>query len=137
MKNAVLLFLLITTLLYAEPEEVTSNLVLESESFELDHESEYGITNSYSFLIAEHQIHADRCLVFYYGTKVGFVIEDYTSDNGFGPDTEQYGMIFRANMGMNYDLKESQMLSFEGSHSQDELHHQIESQVRIGYQYKF
>jgi hypothetical protein len=89
MKKTSLLLLLITPLLYAEPEEITSNLVLESESFELDHQLEYGITNNYSFLIAEHQIHADRCLVFYYGTKVGFVIEDYTADNGFGPDTEQ------------------------------------------------
>lgn len=137
MKNTALLLLLITTLLYAEPEEVTSNLVLESESFELDHKSAYGITNSYSFLTAEHQIHADRCLVFYYGTKIGFVIEDYTADNGFGVDAEQYGMIFRANMGINYDLKEAQLLSFEGSHSQDELHQQVESQVRLGYQYKF
>lgn len=137
MKKTSLLLLLITPLLYAEPEEITSNLVLESESLELDHQLEYGITNNYSFLIAEHQIHADRCLVFYYGTKVGFVIEDYTADNGFGPDTEQYGMIYSANMGINYDLQESQTLSFEGSHSQDELHHQVESLVRIGYLYKF
>ena len=137
MKKASLFLLLITTLLYAEPEDVTSNLVLESESFALDHESEYGITNSYSFLIAEHQIHADRCLLFYYGTKVGFVIEDHTADNGFGPDTEQYGMIFRANMGINYDLKKFQKLSLEGSHSQDGLHQQVESLVQIGYQYKF
>ncbi|MGB5965600.1 MAG: hypothetical protein WBF77_12800 [Sulfurimonadaceae bacterium] len=65
------------------------------------------------------------------------MIEDYTAKNGFGPNAEKYGTIIKANLRMDYDLKEYQKLSFEGSHSQNELHQQVESQVRIGYQYKF
>lgn len=88
-------------------------------------------------LFAEHQVHTDDSLLFYYGTKVGFVIEDYTAENGFGQHTQKYGTILKANLGIDYDLKEYQKLSFEGSHSQDELHQLRESQVKVGYQYKF
>ena len=137
MKKIILLLLFFTVLLYAEPDKATSKLVLESESFELDHESVYGVTNSYSFFVAEHHIHADDSLLFYYGTKVGFVIEDHTASNGFGPNTENYGTIFKANLGIDYDLKSLQKLSFKGSHSQDELHDHAESQIKIGYHYKF
>ena len=137
MKKISLSLLLITTLLYTESDEVKSKLVLESESFELDHESTYGVTNSYSFFVAEHQIHADEYLVFYYESKVDFVIEDYTAENGFGPNAEKYATIIKANLGMDYDLKDHQKVSFEGSHFQDELHQQVESQVKIGYQYRF
>ena len=126
-----------TTLLSAESNDVSSKLVIESESFELDHESVYGVTTSYSFLVAEHQIHTDGCLLFYYGTKIGYVIEDYTAENGFGVNAEKHGAIIRANLGVEYDLKQYQKLSFEGSHSQSELFEQVESQITIGYQYKF
>jgi len=137
MKKVSLILLFITTLLYAESDDITSKLVLDSESFELAHESVYGVTNSYSFLVAEHQIHAEGCLVFYYGTKVGFVIEDYTAANGFGPDAEKFGTIFEANLGMDYDIQKYQKLSLEGSRSQNEMHNQLDSQVKVGYQYKF
>ena len=137
MRKIILTLLFVTALVYAESDDVTSKLVLDSESFELDHESIYGVTNSYSFFVAEHQIHANDCLVFYYGTKIGFVIEDYTAKNGFGQNSEQYGTIIKANLGMDYDLKSFQKLSLEGSHVQDELHKQIESQIKVGYQYKF
>ena len=137
MRKIILTLLFVTALVYAESDDVTSKLVLDSENFELDHESIYGVTNSYSFFVAEHQIHADECLVFYYGTKIGFIIEDYTAENGFGPNSEKYGTIIKANLGMDYDLKSLQKLSFEGSHSQDELHKQTESQIRVGYQYRF
>ena len=125
------------TLLSAESNDVSSKLVLDSESFALNHESTYGVTTSYSFLVAEHQIHTDGCLLFYYGTKIGYVIEDYTAENGFGPDAEKHGAIIKANLGVEYDLKRYQKLSVEGSHSQNELFDQVQSQVKIGYQYKF
>ena len=137
MKNVFLLLLSVTTLFSADSKEVTSKLVLDSESFVLDHESAYGITNTYSFLVAEHQIHADRCFVFYYGTKVGFVIEDYTAENGFGQDAAEHGAFIEANLGVDYQIKKYQTLSFEGSHTQNELQNQIGSQVTVGYHYKF
>lgn len=137
MKKISLILLFVTTFLYAGSHDVKSKVVLDSENFELDHESTYGVTNNYSFFVAEHQIHADEYLVFYYGTKVGFLIEDYTAENGFGPNAEKFGTIVKANLGMDYDLKDYQKVSFEGSHSQDELHQQVESQVKIGYQYRF
>ncbi len=137
MKNIFLILLFVTTLFSADSEEATSKLVLDSESFVLDHESAYGVTNTYSFLMAEHQIHADRCLVFYYGTKIGFVIEDYTAENGFGQEAIEHGTIIEANLGVDYQIEKYQTLSFEGVHSQNELQNQIESQITVGYQYKF
>ena len=137
MKKISLTLLFITTYLYAEPNDVKSKLVLESENFKLDHESAYGVTNSYAFFVAEHQIHADDCLVFYYGTKVGVVTEDYTAQNGFGPDAEKYSTVIKANLGVNYDLRDYQKLSLEGSRSQDDLHRQTESRLKFGYRYKF
>ena len=137
MKNVFFLLLFVTTLFSADAEKANSKLVLDSESFILDHESAYGVTNTYSFLMAEHQIHADRCLVFYYGTKIGFVIEDYTAENGFGQDAAEHGTFIEANLGVDYQIKKYQTLSFEGSHTQNELQNQIGSQVTVGYQYKF
>ena len=137
MKKISLILLFITTFSHAESDSTRSTIVLDSENFELDHESAYGVTNSYSLFIAEHQIHADDCLVFYYGTKVGVVIEDHTAENGFGPNAEKYGTIIKANLGVNYDLRDYQKLSFEGSHSQNDLYRQIESRLKLRYQYRF
>lgn len=125
------------TLLYAESDNVRSTLVFDNKSYDRDHESAYGVTNSYTFLVAKHQIHADNCLEFYYGTMLGLVFENYTADNGFGQDTQQYGKVLKANIGVNYDLQKFQKLSFEGSHAQDELHQQASSQVKLQYQYTF
>jgi hypothetical protein len=137
LKKLLLILLFISTFLYAESDYVSTNLVLESESFELDHESAYGVTNSYTLLIAEHQIHANQHVVFYYGTKVGFIMEECTAANGFGPSAEKFGTILKTNLGMDYDIKVYQKLSFEGSHSQNEIYRQIENQVKIAYQYEF
>lgn len=137
MKKITQILLFFTVILYAGPDDITSKLVLESESFDLDHESSYGVTNSYSFFVAEHQIHAEGCLVFYYGTKIGFVSEDYTAENGFGPYAEKFGTIIEANLGMNYDIQKYQKLSLEGVRSQNELHNQLDSLIKVGYQYKF
>jgi len=137
MKKNHLILLFITTLLYAESDDVKSKMILDSENFELDHESAYGITNNYSFFVAEHQIKTDDCLLFYYGTKVGFVAEDYTAENGFGQNAEKLGTIFKANFGMDYDIKKYQKLSFEGNNSKKELHQQLESLIKIGYLYNF
>ena len=137
MKKFSLLLLLAATFLHAESDSARSTIVLDSENFKLDHESAYGVTNSYSFFVAEHQIHADDCLLFYYGTKVGVVIEDHTAENGFGQNAEKYGTIIKANLGVDYDLKDYQKLSFEGSHSQNDLHRQIESRLNLRYHYRF
>ena len=127
-------FLIIcTAFLYAESNNLGPTLVFDSKSFDRDHESAYGVTNSYTFLVAEYQLHTDKSLNFYYGTMLGLVYESYTAENGFGQDAEQYG----ANIGVNYDLQQYQQLSFEGSHSQDELHQQINSQFKLQYQYTF
>jgi len=137
MKKISLILLLITTFLYAGSDEIASELLFESESFAHDHESVYGVTNSYSFLVARHQIRADDCLIFYYGTKVGFVIGDYTAENGFGPHIDNFSTIINANLGIDYDLKTHQKVSFEGSRSQDEYNGHVESYVKVGYRYKF
>ena len=127
----------IALFLHADSSNIKSEFVLEGESVERANESQYGVTNCYSFLVAEHKIHAFDHLLFYYGTHLGYVIEDYTAENGFGPVTQEFGMVFQANVGMDYQFKESQKLSFQGSHSQDELRHLEESIVKFGYEYKF
>jgi len=95
------------------------------------------VTNCYSFLVAEHKIQAFDHLLFYYGTHLGYVIEDYTAENGFGPVAQEFGMVLQANIGMDYQFKTSQKLSFQGSHSQDELRQVEESIFKFGYEYKF
>ncbi len=137
MKKFSLILLLLTTFLYAETDNVTSKLFLDSESFELDHESAYGVTNSYSFLVMEHHIQTESALVLHYGTRVGVVFEDYTATNGFGPNSDQYGTIIEANLGFDYDIQEYQTLSFKGSRSQNDLEHLIGTQLRVMYEYKF
>ncbi len=137
MKKVLSLLFFMTTLLNAQSDEAKSKFLIESESIELAHKSAYGVTDSYSFLTAEQQFHADEDLLFYYGTKVGFITEDYTAENGFGPDTESFGTAIEANVGVNYTLKDFQHITFEGNHLQDALHQQEENKVKIGYQYKF
>ena len=95
------------------------------------------MTNSYAFLVAEHQFHADRDLLLYYGTKIGFVAEDYTAENGFGPDTESVGTVLEANIGLNYSSEDVKHITLEGNRIQDALHQESESRFKIGYQYKF
>ncbi len=137
MKKILLILLLLTTFLHGGSDEIESELLFTSESFVHDHESAYGVTNSYSFLVAKHQIRADHCLLFYYGTKVGFVKGDYTAENGYGPQIDSFATIINTNLGLDYDLKASQKLSFEGSRSQDEYTGHVESYVKVGYRYRF
>ena len=137
MKKIIFLLLFLTATLSAQGDDVQSNLVIEGESYTLNHELQYGLSNSYSFLVAEHQIHAEGCLLFYYGTKVGLVFEDYASPNGFGPTPDQYGIIIKANAGIKYSITDYQQLSFEGSHTQEQIHHDPQSKVNIAYNYSF
>ncbi len=129
------LLLLMTIALYAE--NMRSELVFDSESFECEHESAYGVTNNYSFFVAKHQINSDGPVILHYGTKVGLITEGYTADNGFGQAAENYGPVFEANIGLDYDLHNVQKLSFEGSRAKDDLHQQIENQIVVSYRYNF
>ncbi len=85
----------------------------------------------------EHQIHTDNALTLHYGTRLGVIFEDYTAANGFGPSSDQYGAVFEANLGLDYDIKRYQTLSLEGVRSQNELYNQIGSQVRFMYECRF
>jgi len=137
MKKVLFLFAFFTTLVHAESSEAVSHFAIESESMEINHESVYGVTNSYSFITAEHQLYSDSQLLFYYGTKFGIVTEDHTAENGFGPETDNFGTVVEANMGLHYNLKEYQHLTLEGSRTQDDLHQQSESRLNMSYRYKF
>jgi len=141
MKTVILFFTLLTSLLYAEPSAGDSQVVFEGESFTQEHQSMYGISNNYALVVAEHHIYADRCLFFYYGTKIGLVVEDYASDNGFGPEPEQYGLLYKADAGVNYKLGTHYalqgLINLEGSHTVNDLDKQTESSVHLSYRYSF
>jgi len=132
-----LLFSFVSALLHAESKQTASSLVIESDTKEVDHESAYGVTNSYAFLVAGHQIQADESLQLYYGTKVGVVTESYTADNGFGPDAENAATVLEVDMGLEYALKDLEHLTLEGSRQQNSLYQHRENQVIIGYHHKF
>ena len=133
-----LVSLLITTsLLYAGDNTAVSKLIVDSENFELEHETTYGVTNSYAFIVAEHQIQANNHLIFYYGTKVGLIVEDHVSEHGFGPDAQQYGTIMMTNLGIDYKLDLRHKLSMQGLHTQDDLHQQSNSRFNLNYTYWF
>jgi hypothetical protein len=127
----------VSGLLHAESEQTASSLVIESDTKEVDHESAYGVTNNYTYLVAGHQIKADESLQLYYGTKVGVVTESYTATNGFGPDAENAATVLEIDMGLQYAIKDLEHLTLEGSRQQNALHQQRENQVTIGYQHKF
>ncbi|WP_345977631.1 hypothetical protein [Sulfurimonas sp. HSL3-7] len=137
MKKVLFLLFLISTLLNAQSDTAKSTFLIESESMDIEHKSTYGVTDSYSFLIAAHQFQPDDDLLFYIGTKLGFIAEEYTAENGFGPDTESFGTAIEANIGLNYALKDFQHITLEGNHLQDALHQQKENKVTIAYQYDF
>ena len=137
MKKVLSLLFLMSTLLKAQSNQANSTFRIDSENIEMKHKSAYGVTDSYAFLSAEHQLQADEDLLFYFGTKVGFIAEDYAAENGFGPDIESFGTALEANVGLNYTLKDFQHISFEGKHLQDALHQQRENKVKIAYQYSF
>jgi len=135
--RALLLLLLFISSLYAEPAHVTSKLIIDNESYEQKHESIYGVKNSYTFVVTQHQIEADDNFLFYYGTKVGLVTESYAAENGFGPEVTDYDLVFTTNLGFNFDLNQFEMISLEGSHIQGGLNRNNESQVLFNYQIKF
>jgi len=132
-----MLFLFVSGLLYAESDQTASSLVIESDTKEVDHESVFGVTNNYTYLVAGHQIHADESLQLYYGTKLGVVTESYTAENGYGPDTENAATVLELDMGLQYALKDLEHLTLEGSRQQNALHQQRENLITIGYQHKF
>ncbi len=137
MKKVLSILILLSALLNAQSDEVKSTFRIESENIEMEHKSAYGVTDSFAFLTAEHQLQADENLLFYYGTKVGFIAEDYAAENGFGPDIERFGTALEANVGLNYTLKDFKHITLEGNHLQDALHQQRENKVKIAYQYDF
>jgi len=136
MKIISLILIFITTLLFAQ-EEVSSAVVVDTESYSHDHELHYGLSNNYSFLVAKHQLRTEGCLIFYYGTKIGLVYEDYTTSNGFGPTPQQYSVIIKANAGLKYQVSDHQQLSFEGSRTEEQLRDHTQSKISLGYNYRF
>ena len=136
MRFSTLFLLLFTLSLHADPS-IKSAIVLDNESYALKHESTYGVTNNYAVVHLEHQIKAQDYLLLHYGTRLGLVIEDYTAENGFGPDAEAYGFVMQANIGMDYLLQNYQTLSLEGTHSQNQILSDAQSQVKLKYQLKF
>ncbi len=136
MKFITLFLLMITFALHAD-SQLKSDVVIENESYALQHEFAYGVSNNYSLLSIEHQIQAENDLIFHYGTCVGLIVEDYTAQNGFGPNADEMGLIIEANLGVDYILQDYQTLSLEGSHSQNQLIDVAEQQIQFNYQYKF
>jgi len=131
------LMLFIFTLSLHADSTLQSDVVIEKESYALEHEFIYGVTNNYSLLSIEHQILAQGALLFHYGTCVGVVVEDYTATNGFGPNADEFGLVLEANVGLDYRLKEYQTITFECTHSEKKILDEAESRVNFRYQYKF
>jgi len=137
MKKTLLTLLLLTTILFAQEKTLSSTLVIDGEHYSRDHESVYGVCNTYAFLVAEHQIQRDSTLLFYYGTKVGIVSEGYSARNGFGPEVDALGIILKANIGLTYKIEKYEQLSVESSHIDDLLHEQVDSRLKVSYNYYF
>lgn len=68
---------------------------------------------------------------------IGVVFENYTAGNGFGQETQQYGAVLKANIGIKYNLQGLQQLSFEGSHAENQLHQQVSKHLKRQYEYSF
>jgi len=141
MKAIFIFIFFLANILHAEPIAGESQVVLKSESFTQKHQSSYGIADNYALVVAQHQIYADSCLFFYYGTKVGIVLEDYAAENGFGPKPDQYGFLYKADAGISYKLGKyytvKGVLNLEGSRIINELNHFSESMIHLGYRYRF
>jgi len=136
MKILTIFLLLFAISLHAD-HSVKSDIVLEKESYTLEHESTYGVANNYSMLSIEHQIETNSAILFHYGTCVGLIFEDYTAQNGFGPSADDYGLIIEANIGVDYQLENYQTLSLEGTRSQNQILDAMESRLQFNYLYKF
>jgi len=129
--------ILLTTLLIAQDERLSSKVIIDGEHYSRDHESAYGICNHYALVIAEHQIETGDALLFYYGTTFGIVSEGYSTQNGYGLQTDTPGIILKSNIGLKYTIEKYQTLSLENSHIQDRLHDQVDSWVELSYYHNF
>jgi len=129
---------LLTSTLFGEQKHEVSDFFVAQDLKEITHESEYGKRSTYSLLFAKHELTTDEeDLHFFYGAKMGFISEEYTSDNGFGVPLNKIGAYYAAAVGMEYDLSHREMLLAEGVRSQDNVHQRSESKVQLTYTYTY
>ena len=129
---------LITSTLFAEQKHELSDFFLTQDVKEITNEEGYGKASTYTLLYAKHQLTTQKeDLHFYYGAKMGFVSEEYTTDNGFGIPLNKMGTYYAAAVGMEYDMSKKEILLAEGLHSEDQVHQRVESRVQLTYTYTY
>ncbi len=129
---------LLTSTLFGEQKHEVSDFFVAQDLKEITHESEYGKSSTYSLLFAKHELATDEAdLHFFYGAKMGFVSEEYTSDTGFGVPLNKIGAYYAAAVGMEYDMSNKETLLAEGVRSQDHVHQRTESRVQLTYNYTY
>jgi len=129
---------LLTSALFAEQQHIPADFFVGQDIKEISNESGFGKNSTYSLLFAKHELTTDeKDLHFYYGAKMGFVSEEYTTDNGFGVPLNKMGAYYAAAVGMEYDMSNSEMLLAEGIHSEDQVHQRTQSKVQLTYTYTY
>jgi len=137
MKKMVLLSLL-TSALFAESSHDISKFGVDSIVKEVSNELGYGKQSKYSLLFAKHSFNSkDEDVHFYYGAKMGFVSEEYATENGFGLPLNKMGTYYAAAIGIEYDFAERSVLLAEGLRSEDQVNQRSDSQVQVTYTYTY
>ena len=136
MKKMILMSLL-TSVLFAESHD-SSAFGLDSIVKEVSNELGYGKQSKYSLLFAKHSFNSEDADVhFYYGAKMGFVTEEYATENGFGLPLNKVGTYYAAAIGVEYDFAERSVLLAEGLRSEDKVNQRSDSQVQVTYTYNY
>jgi len=137
MKKLILISLLTSTL-FAEHKDVVSDFHFTQDIKELTNENGFGKKSTYSLLFAKHELNMEqKNLHFYYGAKMGFVSEEYATDNGFGIPLNEISAYYAAAVGMEYNLNEQAILMAEGTLGEDQVNHLSESKVKLTYTYTY
>lgn len=129
---------LLSTLLFAEPDNDVSVFLIDQDVKEIYNESAYGKSSTYSLLFAKHQFSVeDEGLQFFYGAKMGVVSEEYTAENGFGIPLNRIGAYYAAAVGMEYTMGSNEMLLAEGMRAEDQHLGRTENRLQLTYTYSY
>ncbi len=137
MKKLIFVSTLLASALFAQSSKV-SDFDLDSQVKEISNELGYGKKSKYSLLFAKHSFTLPSDDVhFYYGAKMGFVSEEYATDNGFGLPLNKIGAYYAAAVGIECDLGEKAVLLAEGVRAEDQALQVVDNQLQVTYTYNY
>lgn len=138
MKSFLVIFIILIKFVYAS-ENIESNLLLEKNEKLIKNESNYGITNSYSYFLIGQSIKNDDT-IFYYGTNLNLMTEKITDSNKWNCIIpENFNYDFSAKFGLKINLEENEDFGIELKYKKDDLYDRSleNNDININYQYKF